>query len=494
MSEFLKIFASFLEKLSSKPKIGGLVISDAALQYLLLEGDTPKYFSVRLPPGVMKEGKPEAPDQFVMYLHELHRLAGGGTQKLKVVAVLPPADIYTQSFSVPKISEEKLEEASRLNLQIISPIDAERAFTSSQVIGGTEDRYDLLGAFIEKDIVLKMREHLLAAGFEPLIFEFPSLALTRVVSSSLKLQPQPVLILQVSSDGLDLAIVRSGALYFEYFRSWHSIQGEGREITKAAFEAAVAQETKRVMDFSLTRFKEGLSQALVVAPGFESEITGMLGTNFGFQAVPLVLKSYQLAANWYVTLGAAMRGRSYSGTDQEINLSGQTLKEVFREERIMSFIGLWRNIIAGAAFIMLVVFGGSAATLASQSKVASARLTSFTARFSSEELAELKARVSEFNSLVASVTQAKKSSRPWYQVLNRLRTLAGENDVTVDGFGASPTGGLSLSGRAPSTSQVLKFKNILVKEEDLSNVNLPLAGITTLEDNSVSFSVGFELK
>ena len=494
MPKFLKLFTDFLEKLSSKPKIGGLVVSDASIQYLFLDGETPKYFLVRLPPGVMKEGKVEAPDQFVMYLRELHRLAADNTaQTIKVVVALPPAEIYTQSFNVPKISEERLEEAAQLNLQIISPIDAGKAFISSQVIGETEDRYDLLGAFIDKDIVLKMRGALVAAGFEPLIFEFPSLALTRVVYSSLKLQPQPILILQVSSDGLDLAIIRNGALYFEYFRSWRSIQGEGREITRAAFESAVAQEAKRVIDFSLSRFKENLNQALVVAPGFENEITGLLGTSFGFQAAPLVLKSYGLAPNWYVALGAALRGKNYSGTDKEINLSGLTLKEVFREERIMSFIGLWRNIIAGVALIMLVIFGGSAATLTSQSKTASARLNSFTAQFSGEELADLKAKVSEFNDLVASAAQAKKSARPWHEVLSRLRTLADENDVTIDGFGASATGGLSLSGRAPSTSQVLKFKNILVKEEDFLNVNLPLAGITTLEDNSVVFSVSFEL-
>ncbi|MFH0712388.1 MAG: hypothetical protein V2A55_00800 [Candidatus Jorgensenbacteria bacterium] len=496
MDRIIKFFADLLEKLSSKPKIGGLVITDASIQYLFLDGETPKYFSVRLPPGVMKEGKIEAPDQFTMYLRELRRLAASGqTQAMKVVVALPPAAIYTQSFNVPKINEEKLEEASRLNLQIISPIDAGKAFMSSQVIGETEDRYDILGAFIDKEIVIKMKDLLIAAGFEPLIFEFPTLALTRVVSASLKLQSQPVLILQVSSDGLDLAIVRGGELYFEYFRSWHSIQGEGREITHAAFESAVAQEVKRVIDFSLSRFKENLSQALIIAPGFENEIIGLFGTSFGFQAVPLVLKSYSLAPNWYVALGSAIRGKNYSDVDREINLSGMSLKEVFREERIMSFIGLWRNIVAGVALIMLIIFGGSAAMLVSQSKTATARLTSFTAQISETELASLKAKVSEFNNLVASVEQAKELSRPWHEILSNLRTLADENNVTLDGFGVGATGGgLSLSGRAPSTSQVLKFKNILVEEEGFLNVNLPLAAITTLEDNSVGFSVSFEVK
>src|SRR3989344_5251912 len=103
MPKFLKLFTDFLEKLSSKPKIGGLVVSDASIQYLFLDGETPKYFLVRLPPGVMKEGKVEAPDQFVMYLRELHRLAAdNASQTIKAVVALPPAAIYTQRFNVPQ--------------------------------------------------------------------------------------------------------------------------------------------------------------------------------------------------------------------------------------------------------------------------------------------------------------------------------------------------------------------------------------------------------
>lgn len=483
--------------MSSKPKVGGLLISDAALQYVFLDGALPAHFSVSLPPGVLREGKIASPDQLALYLRELHRLVtgDGGAKTAKVVVALPPAAIYTQSFNVPKISEEKLEEAARLNLQIISPIDAGKAFMSSQVIGETEDRYDLLGAFVEKDIVLKFKELLTGGGFEPLIFEFPSLALARAVSSSLKLPPLPVLVLQVSSDGLDLSIVRGGALYFEYFRSWHSIQGEEREITRAAFESAVAQEVKRVIDFSSSRFRESLSQALVVAPGFEAEITSLLKNNFGFEAFPLTLKSYPLAPSWYAALGSAIRGKKYSGGDQEVNLSGESLKQVFYEERLSNFISLWRNIAVGSALIILVVFGGAAAVLARQSKTAAARLESFTGEVRAGELADLRKNVSEFNGLIAAVGKIRESSRPWHRILTNLKSLADKNGVTIDGFGVSQSGeALSLSGRAPSTARVLQFKNVLVATPGFSSVDLPLAAITTLEDNSVSFSVSFEVE
>ena len=492
----MAFFGKIIDKLSSKPKVGGLLISDSALQYIFLDGmggEPPKQFSVPLPPGVMREGKIEAPDQLILYTKELHRLVtAGGTEPVKVVVNLPPALIYTQSFHVPKISEEKLEESAGLNLQIISPIEAEHAFMSSQVIGETEDRYDLLGAFVEKEVVERLKSILEAGDFEPLIFEFPALALARAISTSLKLPSSPVFILQVSSDGLDLSIIRNGSVYFEYFRSWRSVQGEAREITRAEFDSVVVAEVKKVIDFSQTRFKEGLGQTLVVAPGFDKEITALLEKNFSLQAFPLSLKSYSFAPNWYVVLGSAIRGRNYSGKDREINLSGLSLKQVFREERMLNFISLWWNIIAGAALVILIIFGGSVVIMSRQSDTAVARLNSFTARISESELADLKSKVTEFNSLVASVEKAKQSFRPWHDILSELVKLAGENSVTIDGFGVSSSGQmLSLSGRAPSASQVLKFKNVLVEAPEFSEVNLPLASINSLEGGSVGFNVSF---
>ncbi len=489
---------NILDKLSSRPKIGGLEISDSALAYVFLGKEGPTAFSLRLTPGVLKEGKIERPDELLRYLRELHRKVSLGktAQKFKVVVSLPAALIYTQSFNVPKIDKERLEEATQLNLQIISPIEAGAVYASSQVINETDDRYDLLGAFVEKETVLKLKQILSAAGFDALIFEFPSLALARAISRSFRLPPSPILVLRLSSDGLDFFILKENSLYFEYFRSWRSIQGEAREISTYAFQEAVAEEVKRVIDFSLSRFKEKVKQALVVAPGFESDITALLKSRFELEAVPLSLKSYPLAPNWYTVLGSAIRGAAYSGRDTEINLSGERLSEVFYKERLLNFIKLWRSIIIGAAVILFFTFGILGSFLVRQSKILTARLNAFKAQVSQNELNELEAKVSEFNYLVKEVERIKKNFLPWHQILSRLKELADENNVILDGLRIDITSGapVSLAGRAPSTAYVLKFKNVLAAEPNLINVDLPLAGITTLEDNSVSFSLSFQIQ
>lgn len=496
MIKGLKLFATFLEKLSSKPKIGGLQLGDSAIQYVLLEKGEPVSFSIKLPPGVVRDGRVLQPEEFSIILKDFQRLVARGDLKKRfaVVVSLPPALIYTQSFNVPKINEEKLAEAASLNLQIISPIDVSRAIMSYQVIGETEDRYDLLGSFVEKEAVLKFRDLLSAQGFDGLIFEFPSLGLTRAVKTSVNLPKEPVILLQVSSDGMNFSILRNNALYFEYFHSWRALQGENREITLTAFEEAVTSEVKRVIDFSLGRFKENINRVFIVAPGFEKELEKILESRFGLKAEPLLLRSSPLTSSWYSVLGSAIRGRSYSDRDSDINLSGEKLIRIFYEERVFSFLRLWRNVAVASGVILLFVFGASALLFARQANIAKARLGAFEARVPQAELTQFQEKVREFNYLVAALKKSKISSRNPYEIIRRLKRMADENNIIIDGFSIGTVGEVTLVGRAPSTAEVIRFKNILVGESDFLNVNLPLAAITTLDDNSLRFNVAFKLR
>ncbi|HXF44452.1 MAG TPA: hypothetical protein VNK70_03255 [Candidatus Paceibacterota bacterium] len=489
-------FKKFLEKLSSRPKIGALQITDSQLQYAIMEDGRVANFSLRLTPGVIREGKVENRDMFITALAALRKMIPdarpGG--RIKVVASLPPSLIYTQSFSVPKIDEEKLDEAARLNLQIISPIDASKSVMSYEIVGETEDRYDLLGSFAMRSDALIYRELLSAAGFDGFIFEFPALALARLVKATLSLPAAPFLMLQISSDGIELSILRGGSLYFEYFRSWRSIQGEAREITRAAFEKAITEEVRRVVDFSLSRFKENPAQAFLVAPGFENQVSELIQAAFGIKVYPLAIKNYTLSPSWYATLGSALRGRDWTNEDRSINLSGENLAEELHKEQLLNFVLLWRNIMIGVAAVMLVVFMGAAAFLTRQANTLSSRLTSFRANVSQQELTALTASVEEFNYLVQGVAKAKGATRDWYVLLSGIKKLADGVSVSIDGLSVGVGKNVTLSGRAPSTSAVIKFKNILTEEEGFSDVNLPLAAISTLTDNTVSFNVSFQVQ
>lgn len=500
MANFFKKVTNFLEWLSSKPKVGGLELSDSAVRFVLFreKGEEPDSFALRLPPGVMRDGKLEDPGQFSQILKNLHEqiLPGENNKIIQAVVSLPSAQVYTQSFNVPNVGPEKLSEAALLNLQTISPLSAEKAYMSCQLVKEMPDRYEFLGAVVEKGIIDQLRTLMEAAKFQALIFEFPALALGRLLEQALSdRKSQSVLLFWISSEGLNLFVFKNGALYFDYFRSWRSIQGDNREIQRSVFESVVVEEIQKVVHFTNSRFKESLKDILIIAPGFEPEMKIIIESRFGLTATAFRTGAYSLGSSWYVALGSAIRGGLERSGDKFINLGSESVAAIFYERQILNFVRLWRSILIGVLFLFLLVFVGSAVYFVKQEKFFSERLVSMKNPAEQNEFKELGEKAKEFNDLVASIAKIKERSGFEYQFLSNLQELAKKGGITLDGLGiTSVDEPINLLAHAPDSDAVLKFKNILVGQRNFFNVDLPISKISTLADGSVSFSMSFQVK
>ncbi len=485
----------FLEKLSSKPMLGGLEISDSALECVFMEFDKPRTATVRLPPGVFKNKKLQEPNQLLESLNKLHRLLVPAEPEriLRVTLVLPSGLVYTQGFNVPNVGKERLKEAVTLNLQMISPIPAANANMSAQIIAETPDRFDLLGAFTDKNIVNQFKDILIQARFAPVAVEFPALSLTRLIQESVRLNQKSILVFQVSSEGLDIFILRDHHLNFNYFRSWQSIQGDERSIQRSVFDQVVIEEVRKVINFSLSRFNDSPQWALVIAPGFESEVIDLLERNFNIKVTPLVLN--QVPPAFYAALGAAFRGRAeLNETDLEmINLGGESLTKMIYDEQVLDFISLWRNITGGVFSLLLIVFIFAASFLVAQFKMLSAQLAAFSPVGDAKELQDLILKANEFNGLVRAIENVRGAVLPWHELLNHLGSIIVANKVRMVSLDfRSLYSPVSMFGTAPDYNTVFSFKNALAADPKFSNVNLPITQILIAEDNSASFNLSFQ--
>ncbi len=495
MNNFLTKIKFLLEKLSSKPQIDGLELSDASIQYVFLEYNKPKTVALRLPPGIFKSGKLEEPKQFLELLDKLHQLVvpDEPERMLRVTVVLPAGSVYTQSFNIPNVGEERIIETVNLNLQMISPIPIAGANMSAQVMGETPDRYDLLGAFTDKSQVNQLKDLLIQAHFAPVAFEFPALALTRLIGRSLKLSEGSTLIFQISGEGLDIFILRSGHLYFNYFRSWQSIQGEERSIPRSVFDNVVIEEIRKVVNFSMSRFSESPAGVFIITPGFESEIMDLLAKNFNLKAVPFILN--EISPAFYIAFGAALRGKmELEGDDLKvINLGGESLAKTIYNEQILNFVSLWRNITVGVLAVLLIIFIFAAGFLVTQSKGLMTQLSDFSSSGGQKELADLKSKALEFNDLVAAIRSVRGNSSPWYELLSHLEDVAVANHIKLNGIDISSLESpASIYGTAADYNTVFNFKNALVSDKKFMNVNLPITQISIGTDKTASFTLSFQ--
>ncbi len=491
MKPIFSLMRGILEQIGSAPKVGGLQISDSGVQYVLLSTEG-KAFSLRFPPGVVREGRVTNPELFSSTLVELHRMTNPEreTDAVPVVVSLPAAMVFTQTFNLPNVGRERLAESAQLNLQMLSPISPENAYMSWEEIAETEDKFEILGAFAEKSYVDEIRALLEATGFASVAFEFPSLALTRVITDSIGAMPGSAIGLEISSDGLDLSIMRHKSLHFDYFRSWQSIQGEGREIAKQLFENVVTQEVQRVTNFALSKFKEVVKDVYLVAPGFEEEMELLLGKKFGLRVIPVKLSDWDLESTWYSVLGSALRGRGHRGNDRAITLAPFTAADLFFKEQSLNFLRLWRNVVAVTLFVFLLFYGSAALSLAKKSTRLEGEAANFHMTAPQEEITTLTASAVEFNQLVSAISTAKGSAAPWDRFFSRLFSLAQATRVTVERLDApSISSQFSIAIRSGDEAGILRFKAAMTGDSAFSEVDLNISNMTTLEDESVMVPV-----
>jgi len=487
----------WLNKLSSQPKIGGLQISDSAFQFVLIDKDRPQTAALRIPPGVIKAGRIQNRDSFVELLNQLHQIIEPDkkNKRIKVVVSLPSELVYTQNFSVPNVDSSLIDESARLNLQIISPLPPEQVYTSWQVISESQDQYEFLGALAEKSVIDEFITVLNEANFMPIAFEFPALALARLISYAQTAIPQSILILNISSDGLDLSIIKDGKLHFDHFRSWFSIQGESRQITRELFESVVIEEVQRVINFSINRFKEWLKNVIIIAPGFEAEISNLIGERFGLTVTPLAIRDFSfLGPSWFSVIGSALRGLIDRSQDREISLTPFSSIESYYQEQTLNFIILWRNIIIGVATVFLIIFIGVNVFLINVFNQNQEQLETFKTQPIMKELNTLQDKVKEFNKLVEMIEGVKSNAPFWLSLFNQLQTITERYRISYDRIVMTAVNEpIYISARAPSSNAALEFKNVLTQQLAPKKIDLPLTSITNLDDGSVGFILNFSL-
>ena len=498
MNTFFQKLWYALERLSSRPIVGGLQLSDAAAQYVVIDTE-PRTLSLRFPPGVIQDGKIASQEQLTESLVQLRDTIDPTerTRVIPVVVALPPAAIFAQGFRIPNVGSERLEESASLNIQMISPLPKDEVYMGWQIIRETPDHYELLGAFAEKKFIDAVAASLESARFYPIAFEFPSLALTRLIAESMPASTEPTLVLNVSSSGLDFFVCREQGVQFDYFRSWQSIQGENREISRELFERVIADEVQKVLNFSLSRFQEEVHKVLLLAPGFDAEIKGFLEKRFALQVTSLVFSQWPLNPTWYVALGAALRGRVDRSKDVAISLAPVSSVELFYEEQFLSFIRLWRNIIGSVFLLFIIFFAGVAYVEVKQSQAAEQQLTLFSDESQRAELESLRKKVSEFNMLVSSIQSVRAGEQPWQLFIDRIRVLTARHKIVIDQLDVGSLNGespLTLNAHATDSNFVLVFRDALIADKFFTDIDLPVSRIVPRGDGGVSFVMTFRFQ
>lgn len=494
-------FNQFLHIINPAPATCGIEISDSALRLVLLheDGSVAAYAIVALPAGTVVAGKIMDAEAFRTACRELRR-GIGGFRALPAVVSLPAGPVYSQVFAIPAARQEQVEEAARLNLRMISPIDWDGAYADWQKISmvpNGDGSIDALGAFVEASVPDAYHAALISVGFLPIAIEFASLSLARALAASADMGDvdTPYLVVNLTGDGMTLLAVKAGIPQFTEFTGWGAFSKSASEgqVTLAEFQSVLGAAIRRFINFYRSRFHHDITKALVVNATSNKEVAEWIKKEFPFEVYSL--GGYAtLGKEWCVAAGAALRGLAPRAEDTFISLARVGTEDEFERNHVRRFVSLWRAVTLSVLMITVVLYVALDMLMIRRENLLAASLSGTGVASQNTEVAALATQAANFNALAEKALSAGARAVPQAGILRSLSVAAGTH-VTftrIDLDAASRI--VTIQGTAANEQAVIAFKGILENNPAVADVSLPLSAIVSIPAGGSSFTATITIR
>ncbi len=502
-------FEQLISIVNPSSVIAGLEVSAHALRIVFLHKDGAVAYSavVALPAGTVVNGSVADEASFRAACAELRR-GIGGFRAIPVIVSLPPASVYSQVFALPAARTEQMEEAARLNLRMISPIEWDGAYADWQSTGAAHNAdgsVDALGAFVDKRVVDAYHAVLAATGFTPVAIEFSSLSLVRALAATADMSgtEAPYLVVNLTGDGMTLLAVESGTPRFTEFAGWEAFSksaaggsastGQGGQVTLAEFQSVLGAAIRRFLNFYRTRFHADIKKALVINATSDKETAEWIKGEFSFEVFSL--GGYAaLGKEWCVAAGAALRGLVPRADDTFISLARVGTEDEFERSHVRRFVSLWRAVALVVLAITAVLYLTLDMLMIRRENSLAASLYGTGATAGNAEVAALAVQAANFNTLTEKALSAGTRAVPSAGILRVLYAAAGTRVtlLRVDLDVAART--IAVQGTAASEQGVIAFKGILENNPAIEEVSLPLSAITSVPAGGSSFAATITIR
>jgi len=473
-------FRSLLNKIYPQPPIGGLEINDSVIRLVEFKKDNPAIHAYRLPPGMVASGRVKDKAGLITVLKELVGTSPGG-RKMGFVLTIPSSNVFVQTVNLPPLAAHNLEEAAELNIQMVSPLrQGEFYYDWQRVSRGEADGspIELLGAFVSREVVNDFSSCLQAAGLSLVAVEFASLSLVRLLARKKLTQPmKPYLVAEIRPEGTTFMLVFNSQLLFHSFHTWGNVLGGEGAVKLADFLADLTEEVNNISNFYLAHWGGVVNDIVFISSGLENEAK----TAFKDKSV-IFLKSEEMMP----ASGAATR---LILGDKEINLFGTSSLEIFKLDRALTFVALWRTVlVATLGFLLLLALGSDLFLRQLAKKTIEVNALTINEP-GHQELLALKAEATKFNGLVSLVKGARQEKPQIGRVAGLVSNLAGVEIRITRFYVASIDAPITINGIAANEQAAIAFKNRLAGEKSITFVDLPISGIVPETGGRVSFVV-----
>ena len=471
--------------LNPAPPVGAIQITNRVLRYVLLDSNRKILHSEEILINEGGDGLRKALDDLVLNLKKAKV-----TSRHVVISLLSDK-VYLQNFSLPRVAEGKTAEAVKLNLQLISPLPLDQAYTDAEFWGeATSDKMNFLAAFIERVAVDNVVAVLSEVGFVPVAVEVTPLSLARVLKAVLGDMTGGILAIQLIEDGFQFILFHNGNIAFNSFLKKELLPSGDLNKTKAYLE----NEFRKIYNFYAGEWGGVVSKIVLVNLGQNKELRGAF-LGLGVSVLDFTLGDLGLSDDFASAFGAALRGLISRDADEFISLEGVGTELHYWRDRLLHFLSFWRNVFMTILASMFLVFWCFSYYVGLDLVNKEKTLDDFSKNLGWQEYGKLEEGVNDFNNLVDQIQTIKKNHLSLGDlILNKIASLA-KDKVFLDNINLKVAERkLVLIGRATFQQNINDFKNDLVKQADFSGVNLVSIDIVPNQLGDYNFQISLNVK
>ncbi|MFA5459763.1 MAG: hypothetical protein WC283_00265, partial [Candidatus Paceibacterota bacterium] len=311
----------------------------------------------------------------------------------------------------------------------------------------------------------------------------------------------PVLIIDLRSEGIEFIITEGKKIIYFDFDSWQEIFGKKvpKAITLEFLKKHISKEMPMLLNFYSLKRKQIIQKFIFLS--FDAKLANALiqWIYVQYQLSPLEIKLplnlSRVGRDWFGVIGAAMRGIIPRNQDTIVSLAPVGTEKSYEQHHLLRIVSLWSKSIITVFSILVLLLGVISNTffnnIENQYQKAVAKPLD---QKTIEKETVLEQEVEEFNNLVVKIAQAQKYEKNWQEILEEIFNSANSSSINLKRvlFSASPANNITIQGQSSTKESIVKFRDTLGLSGLFIDISLPLSALVETSDG-VTFSLSLQI-
>jgi Tfp pilus assembly PilM family ATPase len=492
------IFEKAIDKLTPTEVFPALQITDKKIKYALFSSydfSIKNFSEIELPQGTIVKGEVKNIANLTSALNNLKNSLNSKNKKdykIQCLVSLQSSVFFLRTLEIPDVSDISYEEAVKLNLPQISPIEVKDAYYDFQNLGvnqKTKQREFLIG-IASKNKLNDYLEAFKRTNFQPLAIEPESLSILRDFQYFSRTVEKNAtnLIVYFSADGLMLLITKEGKLLFDYYLYWNDIEeAQDGQITSSDLQSLLTREIRRVLEFYYLRSGENIAYFSFISPFLKEELAQFISTKLNLKEIKIVFPEFNYPVlqnktkdDYAGLIGIGVRSTLISrSNDNYLSVTSQDTTEIYKNFQLNSFISLWGKIIAFTLLGLTCILAGVYGVLSYDKNQAEESLSNISNASQVVQFQNLQENAKEFNFLLDQLEKISQSAKSSSEYLAPIIENASSNGIVIKRFNfASGNKNIIIQASASSQSAALNYKSQLEASGVFEKVDLPLSSFS----------------